>query len=64
MRKLHKAEMLEFNQYTHGLEIPPYFLGLFLGDGCSTNGGISITSADIEIINEIKDYCNTNSLKN
>jgi PBSX family phage terminase large subunit len=50
-----------FNGYRIGIDfdekeinIPAYFLGLWLGDGSSRR--IEITTADIEIINYIKDY--------
>ena len=39
------------------VEIPPYILGLWLGDGTSTEA--SFTTADVEIADSIKQYANS-----
>ena len=49
---LKRAGAVEFNKQS--LEIDPYILGLWLGDGCT--GKSEIVSQDIEIINSISDY--------
>lgn len=61
IRKLHKSEILNFN-VNYNQEIPSYILGLLLGDGHMGKHSISITSADFEIINEVKQYCNNFNL--
>lgn len=40
---------------TYPKELPPYLLGLWLGDGHSRTS--SITTADYEIVNYLTDYC-------
>lgn len=50
---------VSFNNYKE-LEIPPYILGLWLGDGHTS--GTAITNTDIEIVDEICDFANDNSL--
>ena len=42
------------------IEIPPYILGLWLGDG--TSGGAHITNTDAEVLSELKMYCDSNNL--
>ncbi len=61
--KLRYANPIEFNDnfrsdgdlFDVGAEIPPYILGLILGDGHLRNG-ISLTTADRECINELTEF--------
>ncbi len=46
---------VEFSE--NKLDIEPYFLGLWLGDG--TSSSVEITTQDIEIINYLKEYAST-----
>lgn len=46
---------------SNGHIVDPYFLGVWLGDGKSTN--LQVTNQDEEIIDYLKDYCNINGLK-
>lgn len=50
---------VSFNSKT--IKIEPYLLGLWLGDGDSNNP--TFTSADIEIVDYLKTYANTNNYK-
>lgn len=63
--KLVRADIIEFKRSTARLRtIPPYFLGLILGDGsCKYNGAVNITTADPEIVNEIYGYAAANKHK-
>ena len=46
-------EPVEYNNSK--LPINPYLLGIYLGDGSGCNGGINISTIDIEIVNTLKD---------
>ena len=56
LRKLYRSESIEFPVVKRKLFVPPYILGVLLGDGCVLNGGVNVTSADEEIIDEIKAF--------
>ncbi|HTQ47464.1 MAG TPA: Hint domain-containing homing endonuclease, partial [Polyangiaceae bacterium] len=67
---LGKSERFRANWkgYRVGVEFParaeppePYMLGVWLGDGCSNAFGI--TTADAEIVSEIRDFATRHSLK-
>lgn len=53
--KLYRSEKIErFEKSTDDLEIDPYFLGVYLGDGSFLNYRLSITTQDEEIVDELK----------
>ncbi len=56
LRKLKKAPTIEFPCNSTKIHLPPYILGVILGDGCVMNGIVSVTSADHEIVKEVCDY--------
>lgn len=62
LRKLHKAPLLSFDKNNYNLPIPPYILGIILGDGCTLNGVINITNSDTEVISEFKKYAEDNGM--
>lgn len=41
------------------LSIPPYILGLLLGDGCLTGSTIAFSSADEELVDSMRQYTNS-----
>lgn len=54
------SDRIEFSH--KNIEIDPYLLGLWLGDGHSNETSFTIANYDVEIINFIKEYCNKNKL--
>lgn len=44
------------------LEIDPYFLGIYLGDGTSTQGSVRVSSADEEIIEYLTSYASIHNI--
>ena len=46
------------------LPINPYVLGCFIGDGCCTETGLTISSNDEELVNIIAELCNFKYTKN
>lgn len=58
LRKLLRPSVIEFSNTPH-LPIPPYILGIILGDGTTLNGTVGVTTADDEIRNEFENYCQT-----
>jgi hypothetical protein len=55
LRKLYHSKEMPFHNKIN-LKIPPYIMGLLLGDGCLKNNSISLCSADAEIIDEFKSF--------
>lgn len=56
-----KSGLIEFN---NKVELDPYWLGLWLGDGTSSSTSICVNiNKDIEIYNFLKDYCNSLNLE-
>ena len=51
LHKLRRPSFIDF-QNSEDLELSPYFLGLYLGDGSSSNGSINITT----MREEVRDY--------
>lgn len=51
LHKLRRPAFVDFHQ-NEVLELPPYFLGLYLGDGSSSAGSVNITT----MREEVKDY--------
>lgn len=51
--KLYRPEKIQFKQNKNELKISPYVLGIMLGDGCLSKQRLEITTADVEIKNEI-----------
>lgn len=51
LHKLRRPAFVDFHQ-NEALELPPYFLGLYLGDGSSSAGSVNITT----MREEVKDY--------
>lgn len=51
---------VDFNFTSLGDNLPPYILGIWLGDGTSTN--CNITNPDFEIVNELQQYADKNNL--
>lgn len=58
--KLRYSDGVEFGHKE--LELDPYFLGIYLGDGSSANGSISITTPDKEIIEYVYDFASKHGL--
>lgn len=48
LRKLYRPKMVYFKK-RRKMEIDPYFIGLYLGDGCSANPTIEITTMRAEV---------------
>jgi hypothetical protein len=55
LRKLHRSRTIIFAG-NGMLPIPPWILGVILGDGCLLNGGVNITTPDNEIIRDVKRF--------
>lgn len=53
LRKVRRVPVEFYNTYT--LPIPPYILGVLIGDGCLRNG-ISVAKPDKEVIDELHKY--------
>ena len=45
---------------TQKLEIPPYIMGVLLGDATFRNTTISLTNPEVDIIQQVKTYCDAN----
>ena len=54
--KLLRTSCIEFNKKTQS--IPPYILGILIGDGCLSHQTVSLCNQDDEIINEFIKYSN------
>ncbi len=54
LRKLYRSWMVGQHIETEDLPIQPWLLGVILGDGCTTNGHVSVCNPDIEIIDWVK----------
>lgn len=56
--KLYRSNVIEFNNSTtkQELSIPPYILGLLIGDGSLSQKRIELTTADNPIISEFTNY--------
>ena len=63
LHKLRKSELIEFkNDYT--LRIPPYVLGILLGDGCLRRQCIEFTTAEPdELLPELREFVGTFGLQ-
>lgn len=57
--KLYRSEPIEFEKAKEPLPIPPYILGLLIGDGSLKYNRIELTTADPEIEVEYRAYCKT-----
>lgn len=51
---IYRSKVTRFNRFNESLEVPPYILGVWLGDG--TTQKPEITTGDIEIDNAFSDY--------
>ena len=56
IRKMYHVPVTFNNKYK--LEIPPYILGILLGDG-TLGSGVGLTNIDKEIVDEFYDYCSS-----
>lgn len=55
--KLYRSNLIEFNKDANStLDIPPYILGLLIGDGSLSKQRIELTTADSPIISEFTSY--------
>ena len=61
LHKLYKPKHVEFGR-NDILPIDPYLLGLYLGDGSSSNGGVNITTMRREIETYLYNFANENGL--
>lgn len=77
IKKITPTEYLDLGKYkqrttfgvrSNGLElkskevdIEPYMFGVWLGDGCKETAMIAVNVKDTEILDSIKDFCNTNN---
>jgi len=57
--KLYRSSLIHFKEQTQ--PIPPYILGLWLGDGCKRNP--MITTEDSEIVDELQTYADSSNQK-
>jgi superfamily II DNA or RNA helicase len=62
LRKLHRAGELGFDSQNK-LTVPPWILGVILGDGCMLNGVVNVTTPDPEIISGVRQFANDASLE-
>jgi len=53
IHKLFRVPITEFDYQSTDLPISPYFLGVYLGDGYSSNGTMGICTADPEVTEEV-----------
>lgn len=53
LHKLYRVPVKTFCRKSQHLILEPYFLGVYLGDGCSANGSVKIWTMEPEI----KEYC-------
>ena len=61
LHKLVRASALDFKAVEQKpLPIPPYVLGVLLGDGCFKNNSIDFTAMDREVHNEMSAYASAN----
>lgn len=56
IHKLHKPKIVNFKERKIDFLIPPYLLGVYLGDGSSSNGSISITTQRKEVAQYVLNY--------
>ena len=61
LHKLHRPPFIEF-QNSEELELSPYFLGLYLGDGSSSNGSVNITTMREEVKNYLYSFAENVSM--
>jgi Rad3-related DNA helicase len=59
--KLYRSNRITFSNIHNILQIPPYIMGLFLGDG-HLSGTPSVCTTDIEIVNELQQYALSENL--
>lgn len=62
LRKLYHPKEVIFHHPPVTLSVPPWFLGIIIGDGSTLNGVVNITSMDDEIISEVHKYAKENNL--
>lgn len=60
LHKLHRSRIVNFSKETQ-LPLSPYFVGLYLGDGCSTNG-VNITTQRAEVASYLYDFANSHGV--
>ena len=60
LHKLHRVKRLDFHDESYVFD--PYFVGLYLGDGCSTNG-INITTQRHEVGEYLRSFANVHGLR-
>ena len=61
LHKLVRASALDFKAVKQkSLPIPPYVLGVLLGDGCFKNSSIDFTTMDREVYEEMSAYASAN----
>ena len=53
LHKLYHAKQLDFGK-KYELPLPPYFLGVYIGDGGSSNGSVGITTQRAEVVNAME----------
>ena len=63
IHKLYRPSSMVFRKASKKLSIEPYMLGLLLGDGYLTEGRVEITTADNEIVSEIKNFAKREGLE-
>ena len=58
VHKLFHAGEIQFHKPRDGrqLQVPPYILGLLLGDGDPTNGRVGVTTADAPVVKALEEY--------
>lgn len=50
LHKLYKPDIVNYDKNDREIILDPYFIGIYLGDGSSSNGSISITTMREEIV--------------
>lgn len=56
LRKLRRSDAIDFGRANRDLPVPPWMLGVILGDGCTLFGGVSVTNPDAEILKGLRDF--------
>lgn len=54
--RLYKTNTIEFSSCRRALPIPPYILGVLIGDGLIKSYQVRVTSADPEVVEEVRLY--------
>lgn len=56
LHKLYKPDIVNYDKNNREIILDPYFMGIYLGDGGSSNGSISITTMREEIVEYLYEF--------